>query len=106
MPELTFFFVYSDDDHTLVAAYADELVDRADTSTRQLAQEDHALDVVVLQQADVGAHLGDGPDVHHHNILHLWEPVLVKSTAEPRHRCEDANNRTRGQQSIKVGFDL
>ena len=52
------------------------LVDGADTSTRQLAEEDHALDVVVLQEADVGAHLGDGPHVHHHDILHLGEPVL------------------------------
>lgn len=89
---LTLLFVYSDDDHALVAAYADELVDGADTSTRQLAQEDHALDVVVLQKADVGAHLSDGPHVHHHDILHLWEPVLVKSTAEPRHCCEVRNS--------------
>lgn len=88
---LTLLFVYSDDDHALVAAYADELVDGADTSTWQLAQEDHALDVVVLQKADVGAHLGDGPHVHHYNILHLWEPVLVKSTAEPRHCWRNRN---------------
>ena len=94
LPALTLLFVDSDDDHTLVAAYADELVDGADTSTGQLAQEDHALDVVVLQKADVGAHLSDGPHVHHHNIIHLWEPVLVKSTAEPRHHFEDTNGKS------------
>lgn len=82
---LTFLFVDSDDNDALVAADADELVDGADASTGQLAQKDHALDVVVLQEADVGPHLGDGPDVHHHHVLHLREPVLVKSTAEPRH---------------------
>lgn len=86
LPALTLLFVHSDDDHAFIATYADELVDGADTSTWQLTQEDHALDVVVLQKADIGAHLGDGPHVHHHYILHLWEPVLVKSTAEPRHR--------------------
>lgn len=95
-PALTLLFVYSDDNHALIAAYADELVDGADTSTRQLAEEDHALDVVVLQKADVGAHLGDGPHVHHHDILHLWEPVLVKSTAEPRHRWENGNKERQG----------
>lgn len=78
---LTFLFVNSDDDDALVAADADELVDGADTSPRQLAQEDHALDVVVLQEANVGPHLGDWPHVHHDDILHLWEPVLVKPTA-------------------------
>lgn len=87
LPSLTLLFVYSDDHHALVAADADELVDGADAPAGQLAQQDHALDVVVLQEADVGAHLGDGAHVHHHHILHLWEPVLVESTAEPRHRC-------------------
>lgn len=83
---LTLLFVYTDDHHTLIAADADELVDGADPPTRQLAEQDHALDVVVLQQADVGPHLGDGAHVHHDHVLHLWEPVLVEATAEPRHR--------------------
>lgn len=90
-PTLTFLLVDSDDDDALVAADADELVDGADTSAGQLAQEDHALDVVVLQQADVGPHLGDRPHVHHHDVVHLREPVLVKPTAEARHRCEETN---------------
>lgn len=33
LTKLTLLFVHSDDHHTLVAAYADELVDGADTST-------------------------------------------------------------------------
>lgn len=87
--QLTLLLVHSDDDHTLVTTDADELVDGADTSTRQLTQENHAFDVVVLQQADIGAHLSDGPHVDHHHVLHLWEPVLVEATAEPRHRYTD-----------------
>lgn len=82
---LTLLLVHSDDDHAFVATDADEFVDGADSPTRQLAEEDHALDVVVLQQADVGAHLGDGPDVHHDDVIHLWEPVLVEATVESRH---------------------
>lgn len=82
---LTLLFVDSNDDDALVATYTDEFVDGADTSAGQLTQEDHALDVVVLQEADVGPHLGDRPHVHHHNVLHFWEPVLVKPTTEPRH---------------------
>lgn len=45
---LTFLLIHSDDDHTLVASDPDEFVDGADTSARQLAQQDHAFDVVVL----------------------------------------------------------
>lgn len=96
--QLTLLLVHSDDDHTLVTTDADELVDGADTSTRQLTQENHAFDVVVLQQADIGAHLSDGPHVDHHHVLHLWEPVLVEATAEPRHRY--TKKKKKKKQSI------
>lgn len=87
----TFLFVHSDNHDTLVASDADEFVDGADATTRELAQQDHSLDVVVLQQADVSAHLGDGAHVHHHHILHLRETVLVKPTAESRHHCNNTS---------------
>ena len=85
LTELTLLFVHSDDHHTLVATYADELVDGADASTRQFTQEDHALNVVVLQKAYIGAHLSDGAHIDHHHILHFWEPVLIEPTTEPWH---------------------
>lgn len=77
----TFLFVNSYDHDALVPADADEFVYGADASPGQLAQEDHALDVVVLQEADVGSHLSNGPNIDHHHIFHLWEFVLVESTA-------------------------
>ena len=76
----TFIFVYPDDDDTFVPADSDEFVDGADTSPRQLAQQDHALDVVILEQVHVGAHLGDRGHSHHDNVLALGETVLVEST--------------------------
>lgn len=97
---LTLLLVHSDDDHALVATDADEFVDGADSPTRQLAEEDHALDVVVLQQADVGAHLGDGPDVHHDDVIHLWEPVLVEATVESRHCWEREEGRDASERDV------
>ena len=51
-----------------------------DTPPGKLREKDHALDVVILEQVDVGAHVGDGPDVDHHNIVDLGKLLLVKST--------------------------
>jgi len=42
--------VYSEDNDDLFTAHADELLDGADASSRQLAQQDHALLVVELEQ--------------------------------------------------------
>lgn len=87
----TFLFVHSDNHDTLVASDADKFVDGADATAWELTQQDHSLDVVVLQQADVSAHLSDGAYVHHHHILHLRETVLVKPTAESRHHCNNTS---------------
>ena len=51
--------VDSQDDDNLVPADADQLLDTSDASSRQLAEQDHAVDVVVLEQFDVCAHLGN-----------------------------------------------
>lgn len=91
-PHLTLLFVHSDDHHALIASDPNELVDGADTLTWQLAQQDHALNVVVLQQTD-----GDGAHVPHQHILHLREPVLVEPTANVQHRWE-------GNSSIEVNI--
>ena len=50
----------------------DELGHRADASAK-VRRGDHPLDVVVLQQLDVRAHLADGLDLHHHHLVHLRE---------------------------------
>ena len=50
------------------------------TSPGELREQDHALDVVILEQVDVGSHVSDGPDVDHHNVVYLGKLLLVKST--------------------------
>ena len=71
-----------DDNDWLCSSDSDQLVDGPDSSSGQLGEEDHALDVVVLQQMDVRAHVGDGPDVDHDHVLHFRELLLVESTGE------------------------
>lgn len=81
IPPDTFLLVNPDDHNALVPADADEFVYGADSPAGQLAEQDHAFDVVVLQQADIGPHLSNGAHVHHHYIFHLREFVLVEPTA-------------------------
>ena len=45
----TLLLVDTEDDDDFIAADTDELLDRSDTSPRELGQEDHALNVIVLQ---------------------------------------------------------
>ena len=45
----TLFLVYTEDDDDLIAAHTDELLDRSDTSPRELGQENHSLDSIVLE---------------------------------------------------------
>lgn len=59
LPSPTLLLVYSKNDHHFVSADPDELLDTSDTTTGQFGEEDHAVNVVVLEQLDVGAHLGD-----------------------------------------------
>jgi len=63
--DVALLLVDADDHDDLVLADADELVDAADAAAAQLAQQDQALDVVVLEQLHVGAHLRDVLHVHH-----------------------------------------
>ena len=78
--DVALLLVHADDDDDLVAADADQLVDRADAATRELTQQHHALDLVVLEQADVRAHLGYLTHVHHHDLVALGKLVLVETT--------------------------
>ena len=55
----TLLLVHTEDNHDLVAPDADELLDTPDTTARELGEEDHAVDVVVLEELHVRTHLGD-----------------------------------------------
>lgn len=49
MRNLTFFLVHTEDDDNFVTSDTDEFLYRAYTTTGELRQEDHSLDIVVLQ---------------------------------------------------------
>mmetsp|Transcript_38779 Transcript_38779/g.92846 ORF Transcript_38779/g.92846 Transcript_38779/m.92846 type:complete len:238 (+) Transcript_38779:395-1108(+) len=55
----------------------DQLVHRADAAARELREQDHALDVVILEQAHVRAHLRDRTHLHHHDVVDLGKLVRV-----------------------------
>lgn len=59
MCQLTLLFVDPQYDHNFVPPHSDELLDTPDTSAGQFAEQDHAVDVVVFEELDVCAHLGD-----------------------------------------------
>jgi hypothetical protein len=56
---LTLLFVHTEHHNNLVATNSDELLDTSDTSSRQLREQNHAVDVVILQELNIGTHLGD-----------------------------------------------
>lgn len=53
----TFLLIHTNDHHAFIASDPDEFVDGSDSSSGELAEQDHSLDVVVLQQAHISAHL-------------------------------------------------
>lgn len=105
----TLLLVDSQDNNDLIATNSDELLDRSDTSSGKLGEQNHSIDVVVLQQLDVSSHLGDlfAPplacallilsalfarqthllDVHHDKAVNLWELLLIEATVGQRHDC-------------------
>ena len=72
--------VNPDHHNGLCSSDPDQFVDTPDSSPAQLGQQDHALDVVVLQQVDVGAHVRDRTDVDHHHVVDLGVLLLVEPT--------------------------
>jgi hypothetical protein len=73
--------------HNLVAAHTNELLDGTDTSAGKFGEQNHAVDVVVLQQLDVGAHLGDLLNVDHNEAIDLWKAIFVEAAVGERHVC-------------------
>jgi hypothetical protein len=55
----TFLLVDTQHDDDLVATDADQLLDTSDTTPRKLGKQDHAIDVVVFEELDVGSHIGN-----------------------------------------------
>ena len=58
---LTLLLVHTQHDHDLTPANTNELLNGANTPARQLAQQNHSLNVVVLLQVNIGTHVGDTP---------------------------------------------
>lgn len=101
--ELTFLLVHTKNDHDFVSPDSDELLDTSDTSSRQLGEENHAINVVIFQQFDIGTHLCDLSIIHQlgsgkpanrpqyllhidHNIaIHLGILLFVEATVRQRH---------------------
>jgi len=77
---LTFVFIDPDHDYTLVSADTNQLVDGTDTTSRELTQQYHAFNVIVLQQVDVCTHFSNRSNIYHDYVLHLWELVLIEPT--------------------------
>ena len=46
---VTFFLVHAQDDDDLVPADSDQLLDRSDAATREFREQDHSLDVIILE---------------------------------------------------------
>lgn len=88
----------------LDAADLDEAADGADPAAGELGEEDHALDVVVLEEGDVGPHVGDVLHLDHHRHVHLRVPRLVHAALEVRCvRRHRSGERGAGLESL-LGF--
>ena len=60
--DVALFLVDTEYDGHLIAPYPDELLDTADASPGQLREQNHAINVVILEQFNVGTHLSDLAD--------------------------------------------
>lgn len=74
--DITLLLVDAENDDDLVAANTNQLLDGTNTASGKLREEDHAVDVVVLQKLDIGAHIGDL----------TWGSALTHSHAHAHHR--------------------
>src|ERR1700761_8719314 len=86
---LTLLLVDSEDNHHLVLADTDELLDRTDTTSGQFTEQDHALNVVVLEQLHVSTHLGNLTHVHHDEIIDLGELARIHATGQSSRHVEN-----------------
>ena len=81
------------DDH-FVAPDSDELVDTPDPPSRQLAEQNHSLDIVVFQQLDICAHLCDLAHLDNDELIDCRELILVEpAVAERAHAVQKSCRR-------------
>uniref|UniRef100_A0A7C8YHN6 Uncharacterized protein n=1 Tax=Opuntia streptacantha TaxID=393608 RepID=A0A7C8YHN6_OPUST len=70
--------------HRLNPADSDETVDTPNPTAREFREKNHAFDVVVLKQGDVGAHVGYVLDLYHNRHVHLRVLGFVHSALQVR----------------------
>jgi len=74
--------VDAEDHDGFLAADLEERGDGADAAARELGEEKHAFDVVVLEEGNVGAHVHDVLHLDHHRHVHLGILGLVHAALE------------------------
>lgn len=74
--DIALLLVDTENDDDLVATDTDQLLDGTNASSGKLREQDHAVDVVVLEKLDVGAHVG--------NLI--WGSALTHPHAHAHHR--------------------
>ncbi len=60
---LTLLLVDTKNNHDLIASNSNKLLDTSDTSSGQFGKKDHAIDVIVFEEFDIGSHFGDLPNL-------------------------------------------
>lgn len=80
--DVSLLLVDTKDHDGLDAADLDEAADAANTAPRELGEEDHALDVVVLEEGHVRAHVGDVLHLYHYRRVHLRVLGFVHAALE------------------------
>lgn len=54
-------YLTSQDNNNFVSSHADELLDASNSPPRQLREENHAIDIVILEELDICPHVGNLP---------------------------------------------
>lgn len=85
--DVALFLVDTQHHHNFVAPDSDKLLDRSDTSSREFGEQNHAVDVVVFEEFDVGAHFCDLLDVDHDERVDFGIFLLVEAAIGERHGC-------------------
>ena len=66
-------------------SHLDQVTQATNLISRELGEEDHALNVVVLEYRDVRAHVGDVIDPNHHRHVHFLALRFVHTTLQVGH---------------------
>jgi len=61
----TFIFINPQYNNNLIPPHSNQFLNTPDTSPGQLAQQNHAIDIIILQQLNICAHFGNLADIDH-----------------------------------------